>query len=224
MAISLPDPGIVRIPAKRPPVRPTSLAELVAALEDRARALQCAHDTRHAFTSVLAHHANIVQLMRDADAFGPASAWIERLLLIHAGHYLRALGAWDAADLSTTPAPWRALFARARYEELAETELARHATFVHTAYDLPLALARAGFEGTSPVAARDAFDRLPALVVAERRSPLRALPWRRRITGDVALRVQAWDDGIRLLEAEDDTALRAVFTRIETRALLGVAG
>jgi hypothetical protein len=223
MAISFPDPGIIRIPAKHPPCRPESLTHLVVTLDDRARALECAHDARHAFTSILARHAELVASMRDGGVFGEASDWVERLLLIHAGHYLRALSGWDAADLSTTPAPWRALFSRARYEPLTEDELARLSTFVHTAYDLPLALARAGFEAASPSEARDAFDRLPALVVAERRSPLRALPWRRRITGDVALRVQAWDDGIALYEAPAGDELRAIFTRIETRALLQVA-
>jgi hypothetical protein len=146
-------------------------------------------------------------------------------MLEQAGQYFRALDSWDGGDVALTPAPWRAVFVRARYEDdLPEDEVSRLSAVVHTAYDLPLALARCPFTGIDISDARRAFDRLPALVIGDI-SPVRAFPWRRRpITSDISLRSQAWEDGLRLLDAANGDELRDAFTRLETRVLLRVAG
>jgi hypothetical protein len=206
-------------------VRPKTLAELVDALDDRADAFFCAHDHRRGFAAEYSAHAELVEAMRRAGVFASAAGWLERLMLEQSHQYFRALEAWDVGDLALTPAPWRAVFARARYEEgITEDELSRLAALVHTAYDLPLALARCPFTGIDVSEARRAFDRIPALVVGARTSR-RSLPWRRRtLTSDVSLRPQAWDDGLRLLDAANAEELRDAFTRLETRVLLRVAG
>jgi hypothetical protein len=226
MATSAPDPHIIRLRPKRVPSRPATLSQLVDALYDRVRALECAHDLRAGFAAAYADHSELVEAMRRAGVFGVGAVWLERLMLEQAGQYFRALDAWDAGDLAMTPAPWRAVFARARYEaDLPEDELARLSAVVHTAYDLPLAFARCPFEAVGAADARRAFDRLPALAIIEHASPLRSLPWRRRpITSDVSLRPQAWDDGMCLLDATSGDDLREAFTRLETRVLLRVAG
>lgn len=219
------DPRLIRLHPKRTAVRPASLLELIDALDERARALECAHDARHIFAAEYARHIELVEAMRRASVFKDASAWIERLMLEQAAQYFRALNSWDAGDLSLTAAPWRALFVRARYEELPSETLSRLSVIVHTAYDLPLALARSPFEDAAEHDARRAFDRLPALVINEHPSFRRALHLgRHEISSDAGLRPQAWEDGIHLLDASNGDALRATFTKIETRALLKVAG
>jgi hypothetical protein len=217
-------PRILRLHPRRHAVHPATLSALVDALDERASALHCGHDRRKAFTEDYARHAELVEAMRRAGVFGPATPWIERLMLEHAGHYFRALDAWDAGDMSLTPAPWRAVFSRPRFDELPDSELSRLCAVVHTSYDLPLALARCPFAGMDPVDVRRAWDRIPAFVVTDGPVPKHGPPWRRRpITSDVAMRAQAWDDGMRLLEAPTSDDVRAAFVRMETRVLLRVA-
>jgi len=225
MASSAPDPRIIRLRPRRPASRPAGLIELVDLLDDRAGALECAHDRRRGFAFTYARHVELVEAMRRAGVFDAAGPWLQRLLLEQAGQYLRALDTWDSGDLSLTPAPWRAIFARARYEDIPDGELAQLSAVVHTAYDLPLALARCPFDDIGASQARRAFDRIPALVIADGASPLRAFPWRRRpLSSDIGMRATAWDDGVRLLDADSGEALRDAFTRLETRILLRVAG
>jgi len=225
MATSAPDPRIVRLRPKRSAPHPGTLSELVDALDDRASALHCGHDQRKAFAEDYARHAELVEAMRRAGVFGDAAAWVERLMLEQAGHYFRALDAWDCGDLSLTPAPWRAVYARARYEELPDEELSRLSAVVHTAYDMPLALARCPFDGIDMLRIRRAYDSLPAFVIAEAAAHGPGLPWRKRpITSDISMRTRAWDDGMLLFEAADAEALRGAFVRMETRVLLRVAG
>jgi len=225
MATSAPDPRIIRLRPKRSAPHPASLAELVDALDDRASALHCGHDLRKAFAEDYARHVELVEAMRRAGVFGDAAGWVERLMLEQAGHYFRALDAWDGGDLSLTPAPWRAVYARARYEALPAEELSRLSAVVHTAYDLPLAFARCPFAGIDAMKARRAYDSMPAFVIAEAATHGPGLPWRRRaLTSDLSMRARAWDDGMLLLDAGDAETLRGAFVRMETRVLLRVAG
>jgi hypothetical protein len=225
MATSSPDPRIIRLRPKRVSPHPANLSDLVDALDDRASAFHCGHDQRKAFAEDYARHAELVEAMRRAGVFGDASAWLERLMLEQAGQYFRALDAWDAGDLSMTPAPWRAVYARARYEDLPDAELSGLSAVVHTSYDLPLALARCSFDGIDKAKARRAHDSMPAFVMADTAPHGHGLPWRKRtITSDVSMRARAWDDGMLLFEAADGEALRGAFVRMETRVLLRVAG
>jgi len=225
MATSAPDPRIIRLRPKRIAPHPGTLSELVDALDDRASAFHCGHDQRKAFAEDYARHAELVEAMRRAGVFGDAAAWVERLMLEQAGQYFRALDAWDGGDLALTPAPWRAVYARARYEELPDEELSRLSAVVHTAYDLPLALARCPFDGIEMTKARRAYESMPAFVIAEAVAHRSAIPWRKRpITSDVSMRARAWEDGMLLFEAADAETLRGAFVRMETRVLLRVAG
>ncbi|MEX2225938.1 MAG: DUF5995 family protein [Dehalococcoidia bacterium] len=225
MATSDPDPRIIRLRPKRVAARLTNLSEMVDALDDRASALHCGRDRRKGFAECYARHAELVEALRRAGVFGSAAGWIERLMLEQASQYFRALDAWDGADFSLTPAPWRAVYARARYEDIPDDELSRLSAVVHTAYDLPLALARCPFEESDATEAHAAFERLPALVISETAPRGSALPWRRRpLTSDISLRARAWEDGMRLLDVGDAENLRAAFIRMETRVLLRVAG
>lgn len=225
MATSAPDPRIIRLRPKRTVPHPGSLGELVDALDERASALHCGHDQRKAFAEDYARHAELIEAMRRAGVFGDAGTWIERLMLEQAGQYFRALDAWDGGDVALTPAPWRAVYARARYEELPDDELSRLSAVVHAAYDLPLALARCPFDGIDAHMARTAYERIPAFVITGGASRGSGLPWRKRpITSDAGLRAKAWEDGALLLDAPNGEALRAAFIRMETRVLLRVAG
>jgi hypothetical protein len=210
-----------------------SIGELVAMLDARLRAFECAKDVRAAFCRArlaqLRHAAGLL----DAGAFVASAAWVERLEIEHVHAYLRAADSWDRRDLSLTAAPWRLVFAREHQGHTNAAESLRAGTNAHLAYDLPLALARIGtttvdrtdtaaaYEKLTRVYAQttagavhetmNRYGRAPRLRFGRRQDAISGV-WQRE------LRAQAWDDAVALIDAADD-AQQTAFTRIELAAV-----
>jgi hypothetical protein len=208
------------------PERISDLAELADVLTARHARLYSAGDARAPFCRVYAAYSACLARAAEAGAFDAGAGWIARLEIEAATQYLGALDAWDRRNLFGIAAVWRAAFAATKYGAVTAASALRLAFFAHLGYDLPLALARAGFDGVAEDAAERAFICASELLAAhagamaellERDAPGRAA---RPFTAQslATLRLGAWTDGRELGAAAEDQRA-AIFSHIELAAL-----
>ncbi len=211
------------------PERISDLAELADVLSARHARLQAAGDGRAAFCGVYAAYSACLARAASAGAFDAGTGWIARLEIEAGTQYVLALDAWDRRNLFGTPGAWRAAFAATKYGSASKSTAIRLAFFAHLAYDLPLALARAGFGGVREDDAERAFTCASELLAAhagamaeqlERGSEGRAS---RPFTGGelATMRLGAWTDGRALASAPEDQR-EVLFARLERAALLAI--
>jgi hypothetical protein len=209
------------------PERISDLAELADVLTARHARLQAASDARAAFCRVYAAYSACLARAADAGAFGAGAGWIARLEIEAATQYVRALDAWDRRNLFGTAAAWRAAFAATKYGAVTSSSALRLAFFAHLGYDLPLAVARAGFDGLPQDDAERAFTCASELLAAHAGAMAELLEGNgqkrvgRPFTAEslATLRVRAWNEGRALAAAPDDDQRAAFFAQIE-RAVL----
>lgn len=179
----------------------SSIAGINSTLETRVRALECARDARAAFCRVYRDRIRRID-SQEGDA-RPRSH--EQLEVDLAQTYLIALQRWDAREISSISAPWRAVFAHGRNEASDDAMAARIATVAQLALDLPLAIARLSFASASTTAVRHSFD----------------ASWK-MVAHAAPLLDEAWRTGEHLRTAGEAEAARA-FARAETDALKHIA-
>ncbi len=216
------------------------LAELIDVLTARLGRLEAAHDHRAAFCRAYAMYVDGLRSLIDRDGVGASAGWIEQIELDVARRYLRALDAWDRHDMAGTPAPWRAAFAKSKLGGLSVHEDLRLSIYAHTAYELPLALARADLSPRQRSMHADAYRTVTTLLTgsggafcgaalrtyAATPSIVRALG---RGDGAMsgewieAMRRRAWCEALALYDAHRDVERSAAFGHIETAALKSIA-